>query len=74
MKLNSNKLRDAVCVALAASAASVAGTGVASAQTATNLDRIEVTGSRIRTVDVETAQPVLTLNRADIEAGLLVGR
>lgn len=67
MKLNSNKLRDAVCVALAASAASVAGTGVASAQTATNLDRIEVTGSRIRTVDVETAQPVLTLNRADIE-------
>ena len=67
MKLNSNKLRDAVCVALAASAASVAGTGVASAQTATNLDRIEVTGSRIRQASLETAQPVIALQRADIE-------
>jgi iron complex outermembrane receptor protein len=31
------------------------------------LDRIEITGSRIRQVDVETAQPVLTVSRADIE-------
>ncbi|MEO7931105.1 MAG: TonB-dependent receptor, partial [Lysobacter sp.] len=34
---------------------------------ATTLDRIEVTGSRIRQVDVETAQPVLMISRADIE-------
>ena len=34
---------------------------------ATTLDRIEVTGSRIRQVDVETAQPVLMITRADIE-------
>ncbi|AVJ32074.1 MAG: TonB-dependent receptor domain-containing protein [Stenotrophomonas indicatrix] len=33
----------------------------------TNLDRIEITGSRIRQVDVETSQPVLALTRADIE-------
>ncbi len=34
---------------------------------ATTLDRIEITGSRIRQVDLETAQPVLTVSRADIE-------
>src|SRR5690606_30392653 len=33
----------------------------------TTLDRIEVTGSRIRQVDMETAQPVLTISREDIE-------
>src|SRR5690606_12219145 len=39
----------------------------APASQATTLDRIEVTGSRIRQVDVETAQPVLMISRADIE-------
>jgi len=34
----------------------------------TELDRVAVTGSRIRRVDVETAQPVLTLSREDIQA------
>ncbi|MCD7097674.1 TonB-dependent receptor [Stenotrophomonas sp. MMGLT7] len=33
----------------------------------TNLDRIEVTGSRIRQASLETAQPVIALQRADIE-------
>jgi len=33
----------------------------------TTLDRLEVTGSRIRTVDTETQQPVLTISRDDIE-------
>ncbi len=33
----------------------------------TTLDRIEITGSRIRQVDLETAQPVLSISRADIE-------
>lgn len=67
MNRNSNKLRDAVVLALIASAA---GTGSAVAQEAsgtTNLDRISVTGSRIKSTDVETSQPVLSLTRADIE-------
>ena len=33
----------------------------------TTLDRIEVTGTRIRQVDVENAAPVLSISRADIE-------
>ena len=68
MNRNTNKLRDAVVIALVAS---VAGTGTAAAQdsapAATNLDRISVTGSRIRQVDIETAQPVLSLSRQDIQ-------
>jgi iron complex outermembrane recepter protein len=43
---------------------------VASAQTTdstTTLDRIEITGSRIRSVDVETSQPMQILTRQDIE-------
>lgn len=39
----------------------------AAAAEATTLDRIEVTGSRIRQVDVETAQPILTITREDIQ-------
>lgn len=34
---------------------------------ATTLDRIEVTGSRIRQVDAETSAPVLLIDRGDIE-------
>ena len=34
---------------------------------ATTLDRMEVTGSRIRQASMETAQPVIALQRADIE-------
>jgi iron complex outermembrane receptor protein len=33
----------------------------------TELERIEVTGSRIRRVDVETSQPILTITREEIE-------
>ncbi|HZV24184.1 MAG TPA: TonB-dependent receptor, partial [Luteimonas sp.] len=36
-------------------------------QQAANLDRIEVTGSRIRRVDAENASPVVTIDRAAIE-------
>ncbi|WP_147653379.1 TonB-dependent receptor domain-containing protein [Vulcaniibacterium gelatinicum] len=78
MTFRTTKLREAISFALAASAMTVAGTGVAFAQQAdqqqegeqeeaVTLDRIEVTGSRIRQVDVETAQPVLMITRADIE-------
>lgn len=34
---------------------------------ATRLDAVEVTGSRIKRTDFESAQPVLTISRADIE-------
>ncbi|PTA72586.1 MULTISPECIES: TonB-dependent receptor [unclassified Stenotrophomonas] len=63
MKLKSSQLRDAVVIALVAGAS----TATAHAQEATNLDRIEVTGSRIRQVDTETAQPVMTISRDQIE-------
>lgn len=66
MNFKSNKLRDAVVVALVVAASSA----TAQAQeetTTTNLDRISVTGSRIRQVDTETAQPVLSISRASIE-------
>lgn len=71
MNFNSNKLRDAVVIAL------VAGASVATAQAqeaagATNLDRIQVTGSRIRSVDVETAQPIFTVSSEDIKKSGLV--
>jgi len=36
-------------------------------QAATNLDRIEVTGSRIRRVDAENASPVVIIDKAAIE-------
>ncbi|WP_342316579.1 TonB-dependent receptor [Lysobacter sp. FW306-1B-D06B] len=38
-----------------------------SGKDATTLDKIEVTGSRIKRADVETSQPILTLTRAEIQ-------
>ncbi|NLA68335.1 MAG: TonB-dependent receptor, partial [Gammaproteobacteria bacterium] len=72
MTFKTTQLRDAVLLALVAGGTGLAGTGVAQAQEATQqqattLDRIEVTGSRIRSVDAETSQPVLVLDRAEIE-------
>ena len=76
MSLKTNPLRDAITFALAVGATTLAGTGLALAQTApaatpaaaaTDLDRITVTGSRIRQAEVENAQPVLTITRADID-------
>ena len=79
MTLKKNMLRDAIALALAAGTTATAGMGVARAQDATTpdaqapepqaatLDRIEVTGSRIRRVDAENASPVVTIDRAAIE-------
>ena len=39
----------------------------ADASSTTTLDRLEVTGSRIRGADMETQQPIITLSRQDIE-------
>ena len=74
MTLKTHKLRDAISLALIAGVASVAGTGVAFAQEsedttgATTLDRIEVTGSRIKRVDIEGAAPITTISRQEIQA------
>ena len=71
---NLKKLPNAIKFALFASAASLA-TGNAFAQEAEStasdtktLDRIEVTGSRIKRVETETSQPVFSLSRQDIQA------
>ena len=75
MTLKTTKLRDAITFALVAGATTVAGTGIVFAQDSaqqtgtTELDRIQVTGSRIRQVDIETAQPVVTISREEIQAG-----
>ena len=73
MTLKTTKLRDAISFALVVGATAAAGTGVAFAQDAeeqeaTTLDRIEVTGSRIKRVDIETSQPIFSLSREEISA------
>ena len=69
MNCKSNKLRDAITIALVAS---VGATSVAFAQDAekdaTTLDRIEVTGSRIKRVEVEGPSPVTVISRAQLDA------
>ncbi|HEY1140538.1 MAG TPA: Plug domain-containing protein, partial [Lysobacter sp.] len=75
MTLKTTKLRDAIKFAIAVG--TIAGTGSAFAQDAapapqekeaTTLDRIEVTGSRIKRTDIETSQPVFSLSRDEISA------
>jgi iron complex outermembrane receptor protein len=65
MNCKTSKLRDAISLALVVSASA---TGAAFAQEATTLDKVEVTGSRIKRTDVETSQPVFSLSREDIQA------
>jgi outer membrane receptor protein involved in Fe transport len=72
MRLDANQLSSAVRLALLGVATT---TGVAYAQTATTTDQksqaletIVVTGSNIRRVDIETANPVVTIDRAQIQA------
>src|SRR5690606_31488056 len=77
MILQTNKLRDAIALALVAGAAGLAGTGTAFAQDqdqegaasdTTTLDRIEVTGSRLKRAEIEGALPVTVLDRETIDA------
>ncbi|MEZ5456087.1 MAG: TonB-dependent receptor [Lysobacteraceae bacterium] len=70
MKINRNLLSDAVRYSLAAGAVGVAGLSAAPAfaQEEATLDRIEVTGTRIKRVDSETSQPVFSMSREDIKA------
>lgn len=68
---NTTKLSSAIKFALFVGAASSVATVSAFAQEAATdaktLDRVEVTGSRIKKVDSESSQPVTIITRADIE-------
>src|SRR5690606_39392064 len=78
MTFKTTKLRDAITFALVAGATGIAGTGVAFAQDqgqdqeatsdTTTLDRIEVTGSRLKRAEIEGAMPVTVIDRAQIDA------
>src|SRR5512146_1808078 len=76
MRLDANKLSSAVRLALSFGVAATATTlGTVQAQTASSTDQksqsletIVVTGSNIRRVDIETANPVVTIDRAQIQA------
>ncbi|HVV96345.1 MAG TPA: TonB-dependent receptor plug domain-containing protein, partial [Rhodanobacteraceae bacterium] len=73
MRLSSNELFKAVRFALYASASAVVGYAApalaqdAQDQSNQQLETITVTGSNIRRVDIETANPVVTIDRAQIE-------
>ena len=72
----SNKVSKAVRLAIAFGAASTAAfsanTFAADEDGAEKVERIEVTGSRIKRVDLEGAQQVVTISKADIVATGLV--
>jgi outer membrane receptor protein involved in Fe transport len=78
MRLEVNSLSSAVRLALTLGAAAAAGSLAANAQDAGNaananqksqsLETIVVTGSNIRRVDIETANPVVTIDKAAIQA------
>ena len=71
MRLDVNKLSSAVRLALSLGAVATAGSVTATAQDAPkgqSLETIVVTGSNIRRVDIETASPVVTIDRAAIQA------
>lgn len=69
---NTNKLAGAIKFALfvgaASSVASVSAFAQEKEEEAKSLDRVEVTGSRIKRADVEGSQPVFSLDREAIEA------
>ncbi|MES2859532.1 MAG: TonB-dependent receptor plug domain-containing protein [Pseudomonadota bacterium] len=80
MTLKTTKLRDAIMFALAVSATSLAGTGLAFAQSttpaqtpattnqqATDLDTIVVTGSRIQSQTVTASSPVTEIQQEEFQ-------
>ena len=60
-------LRKAITAALYGGAAFALPAAVLAQDSATELDRIEVTGSRIKRVDIEGPNPVTVIERADLE-------
>src|SRR5262249_43943205 len=74
MRLDANKLSSAVRLALIGVTAGAGTLGTAQAQTASNpdqksqsLETIVVTGSNIRRVDIETSNPVITIDKTAIQ-------
>ncbi|KAF1013803.1 MAG: Vitamin B12 transporter BtuB [Stenotrophomonas maltophilia] len=67
MTPTTSALGRAIRIAIGTAAASAVPAFAQQDAAPTTLDRIEITVSRIRQVDLETAQPVLSINRADIE-------
>jgi iron complex outermembrane receptor protein len=59
-------------IAMAVAVALQAMTSLAQAQTAENPQRVEITGSRIRQVDLETAQPIQVMTQEQIQKTGLV--
>lgn len=72
--LRSNLLANSVRLALVGGAAAVALTApmAFAAEDGAKVERIEVTGSRIKRTDMEAASPVLVMNREEIAATGLV--
>jgi iron complex outermembrane receptor protein len=60
--------RNVLAISITAALASPIAIAPALAQDETVLDRVEVTGTRIRQADAVTQQPVFTLDRAQIES------
>ncbi|MBS7456070.1 TonB-dependent receptor domain-containing protein [Coralloluteibacterium stylophorae] len=70
MTFKTKPLSNAIKVAMFAGTglAMTAPAVLAQSSEATTLDRIQVTGSRIQRVDVETSQPVFSLSREDVQS------
>ncbi|WP_149193306.1 TonB-dependent receptor domain-containing protein [Luteimonas suaedae] len=71
MRFKRDQLRDAIRFILAMGAVAVAVPAVQAQEPSdppTELQKVEVLGSRIKRVDAETSQPILTLNREEIQA------
>ena len=66
IKVASRRLLGAMALSLVFALAPAAAQDAAPA--ATTLDKVNVTGSRIKRVDVEAALPVTIVQKADIEA------
>ncbi len=75
MRLKTSRLRDAIALALVVGTTSLAGVGVALAQdappasgtTATELDRITVTGTRIQSQTVTASSPVTEIQQEEFQ-------
>jgi len=67
MKRNTNALSMAIRTSLLAVIAGAIAVPAMAQDDATELERIEVTGSRIRTVETATPAPLLTITRSEIE-------
>ena len=64
--------RNAISIAAVLALGGLAGHAQAQDASQQQLERVDITGSRIRQIDAETAQPVLTVSKEDIRKSGLV--